>query len=260
MRKRNLIVIILISVIIVFNASVVKAEVGGIETLKNYDMTDWEYSEILITHLTKNSSITSDNKNYLVRATISASGAIVINYNQDKVRGKTIVRKLENFWAEYGSRYPRDKKEADIEISKMLKMMELIDAGDTEKAWRISDLGYGVNDGDTQSETGRTADDMLSSAESFVREGAKNEGKTIDMEKLTPVFVEFGQMLSGIGAIVLLIVTGIMGTKFMLANPEQKAGLQKQLVGLIVATFVIFGSYIIWSVVVNILTASTTGV
>lgn len=108
--------------------------------------------------------------------------------------------------------------------------------------------------------TGGSAEELIDTAGEFINEGANSGTRTIDMSKVVPVFLSFGQFLSGIAIVTLLIVTGIMGIKFMLAGPEQRAGLQKQLVGLLIATFVIFGAYIIWSIAVKLLTASTTGV
>jgi hypothetical protein len=55
-----------------------------------------------------------------------------------------------------------------------------------------------------------------------------------------------------IGAGVMVAVTTYMGIKYLTAGPEAQAKLKVQLVGLVVSGMVIFGSYYIWKIVIQI--------
>ena len=64
--------------------------------------------------------------------------------------------------------------------------------------------------------------------------------------------VGMGSILTTIGAGVMVAVTLYMGIRFITATPEAQAKLKQQLIGLVVAGFVIFGAYFIWKIVINI--------
>lgn len=63
----------------------------------------------------------------------------------------------------------------------------------------------------------------------------------------------------GIAIIVLLIVTAVMGIKYMVADPQEQGKLKQQLVGLVVSAAVIFGAFTIWQITVNIMKGVTGG-
>ena len=50
----------------------------------------------------------------------------------------------------------------------------------------------------------------------------------------------------------LVIGVIVVGIKYMMANPEGKAKLKGQLIGLAVATIVIYGAQFIWSTVISV--------
>ena len=64
-------------------------------------------------------------------------------------------------------------------------------------------------------------------------------------------------MLVAIGSVVLVIVTTIMGIKYIMGGPDKRAQLKQQLVGLVVATIVIFAAQAIWALVYNFMTDLT---
>ena len=65
--------------------------------------------------------------------------------------------------------------------------------------------------------------------------------------------IGIGQLLVAIGAGTLVVVSMIMAIKWLTATPDKKAKLQQQLMGLVVATFVIFGAIGIWNLVRGIM-------
>ena len=62
-----------------------------------------------------------------------------------------------------------------------------------------------------------------------------------------------------VAIIVLTIATLVMGIKYMMATPDKKATIKKQLIGLIASALVIFSSYTIWSIASNLLMQSAEG-
>lgn len=74
----------------------------------------------------------------------------------------------------------------------------------------------------------------------------------IDYNKITDEFTGLGQILTTIGAGVMVAVITYMGIKYLTSGPEAQAKLKTQLIGVVVSGFVIFGAYIIWKIVVQI--------
>lgn len=81
----------------------------------------------------------------------------------------------------------------------------------------------------------------------FISNG--QSGKVIDNNQIKNVVLPIGQALVAIATVVLVVVTVIMGIKWMLAKNDsgERAKLKTQLIGLVVSTIVIFGAQIIWS-------------
>lgn len=81
--------------------------------------------------------------------------------------------------------------------------------------------------------------------------GAFN-GSKLNISKILENFVGLGQILTMVGAGVMVGVTTYMGIKYLTAGPEAQGKLKIQLIGLVVAGVVIFGAYSIWKLVINI--------
>ena len=84
-----------------------------------------------------------------------------------------------------------------------------------------------------------------SAEEAISRRGG--EGRIVTKE-----FVDLGQILTMIGAGVMVAVTAYMGIKYLTAGPEAQAKLKTQLIGVVVSGMVIFGAYYIWKIVITI--------
>lgn len=95
---------------------------------------------------------------------------------------------------------------------------------------------------------------MVSDAQAFINKGKSEVSKAngVQVGDITKEFVPIGQMLTSIGAGVLVAVTTYMGIKYITSGPEAQAKLKQQLIGVIVSGVVIFGAYGIWQVVVQI--------
>ena len=53
----------------------------------------------------------------------------------------------------------------------------------------------------------------------------------------------------GVAVVVLIVVTVILGIKYMTADPNTQAKLKQQMIGLVVSAAVIFGAVGIWRIV-----------
>lgn len=95
-----------------------------------------------------------------------------------------------------------------------------------------------------------TIQEMENKASNFISAGSKNQN--IKYENVTAEFSDLGQILTMIGAGVMVAVTTYMGIKYLTAGPEAQAKLKVQLVGVVVSGMVIFGAYYIWKIVIEI--------
>lgn len=96
-----------------------------------------------------------------------------------------------------------------------------------------------------------TLKEMQNKTQKFLETG-KTESSSIETDGIFDDLVDMGSILTTIGAGVLVAVTLYMGIRFITATPEAQAKLKQQLIGLVVAGFVIFGAYFIWKIVINI--------
>lgn len=93
---------------------------------------------------------------------------------------------------------------------------------------------------------------MEGQASDFLSTGETQASGKIDTGMIAENFVGLGQILTMVGAGVLVAVTTYMGIKYLTAGPEAQAKLKVQLIGVVVSGVVIFGAYGIWKTVVNI--------
>lgn len=104
---------------------------------------------------------------------------------------------------------------------------------------------------ETKGTSGISLSNMEAQANKFLSTGA-NQAGDIDTTAIAQNFVGLGQILTMVGAGVLVAVTTYMGIKYLTAGPEAQAKLKVQLIGIVVSGVVIFGAYGIWQLVVDI--------
>lgn len=88
-------------------------------------------------------------------------------------------------------------------------------------------------------------DDIESSASKFLDQGKKAKSP-ISVSEMKSELLPIAEILTMIGTGVVIICAIVIGIKYMVASPDEQAKLKKQMVGLVVATIVIFGAYGIW--------------
>lgn len=96
-----------------------------------------------------------------------------------------------------------------------------------------------------------TLKEMQDKTDKFLTTG-KTESSGIDTDGIFDDLSDMGSILTTVGAGVMVAVTLYMGIRFITATPEAQAKLKQQLIGLVVAGFVIFGAYFIWKIVIDI--------
>ena len=95
--------------------------------------------------------------------------------------------------------------------------------------------------------------DMESQAGDFIKKGETKAGDMSDVtNSITKNFTGLGQILTMIGAGVMVIVVSYMGINYLISPPDKQAALKQQLIGVLVAGIVIFGAYGIWSAILGV--------
>lgn len=95
--------------------------------------------------------------------------------------------------------------------------------------------------------------DIDEQARGFISSGESQQGNGNTEKQIQEIVVPIAQILVVVGDIIVVIAMAVIGIKYMVASPESKAKLKTQLVGVVMATAVIFGAQIIWRVIYQIL-------
>ena len=98
-------------------------------------------------------------------------------------------------------------------------------------------------------------EDMHNKGEEFVNQGASSS--KINSEDIAKIIKPLASILLGIGTVVLLVVTSVMGIKYITSTPDARAKLKIQFIGLALSAVVLYGAYGIWSLAYNIMTNIT---
>lgn len=97
-----------------------------------------------------------------------------------------------------------------------------------------------------------TLSEMEKQAGNFIKNGENKAGNMSDVtNSITKNFTGLGQILTMIGAGVMVIVVSYMGINYLISPPDKQAALKQQLIGVLVAGIVIFGAYGIWSAILG---------
>lgn len=93
----------------------------------------------------------------------------------------------------------------------------------------------------------------FSMADNFIEAGRNSTTGLNDLSSIGTEFVSIGQILTYIGAGVLVGAMAYMGILYIISPPDKQAKLKQQLIGLVVSAVVIFGAYYIWKFIVELL-------
>ena len=94
--------------------------------------------------------------------------------------------------------------------------------------------------------------DMFKKGKEFLEvEGSNDIDEVINTNELENTSDYIYNVLLSIGIMVAIIVAMILGIQFMVASADEKAKVKEALLPFIVGCIVVFGSFTIWKIVVN---------
>lgn len=100
-------------------------------------------------------------------------------------------------------------------------------------------------------------DGIKDKADAFVNSGKDKGNDYVDPIDLHDIIQPIAQILVAVGTVLVSVVTLVMGIKYIMAAPDEKGKLKQSLIGLVVATIVIYGAQGIWALVYNFMTSVT---
>ena len=93
-------------------------------------------------------------------------------------------------------------------------------------------------------------ENVINGANNFLNEA--DDGQKIDDDKLQSVSDMIYNILVVLGMSIAVIISGILGIKFMIGSVEEKAQVKDSLIPFIIGCIVVFGAFSIWKIVVTI--------
>lgn len=94
---------------------------------------------------------------------------------------------------------------------------------------------------------------ILDAGHNWISNGSSNANGKGSIGFFVSEFIGIGQILVIVGIATLVIVSVVMAFRWIVATPDKQAKLKQQLIGLIVATVVIFGAVGIWNFVTRVM-------
>ena len=93
--------------------------------------------------------------------------------------------------------------------------------------------------------------DVFSYGKGFIEKG-NNINETIDTGVLKSTSDFLYKVLLAIAVVIAIVVALILGIQFMWTSAEEKAKVKEALLPFVVGCFVVFGSFTIWKIAVNV--------
>ena len=92
--------------------------------------------------------------------------------------------------------------------------------------------------------------DIKGDGDSFISKGSTSSPITVQeaWDNLLPI----AQILLAIASVVLVIAYMYLGIQYMITDPQGKADIKQKLIGLVIATVIIYGGIGIFTVIINL--------
>lgn len=94
--------------------------------------------------------------------------------------------------------------------------------------------------------------DSMSGADSFISAGQNSNMIVVDKAELKGASDSIFNILLLAGMIIAVILSSILGIKFMMGSVEEKAQVKETLIPFVIGCIVIFGAFTIWKIFVTI--------
>ena len=95
--------------------------------------------------------------------------------------------------------------------------------------------------------------EIITAGKGFISEGSSKSVSGTSEDEFADALSPIGSILAGVGIVIFLAVLAIMAIKWIVAKPDQKAKLQQQFVGYVVAAIVFFGAVGVWQLARDIM-------
>ena len=96
-----------------------------------------------------------------------------------------------------------------------------------------------------------TYSDVITGGDNFLQAG-QTETKNFDSNKLKDTSNSIYNILLTTGIIAAVIISSILGIKFMIGSAEEKAQVKDALIPFVIGCVVIFGAFGIWQIFIQI--------
>ena len=93
--------------------------------------------------------------------------------------------------------------------------------------------------------------DVITGGDNFIEAG-NNGAIVIDESKLQETSKTINNILIIVGMCTAVVISAVLGIKFMIGSVEEKAQIKDALVPFIVGCMVVFGAFGIWRIFINI--------
>lgn len=111
---------------------------------------------------------------------------------------------------------------------------------------------YAPDKNTSSASSGKSIDDVIEDAKNFIGK-AKDDIGTIEETSLQNFSNVFYNIFLTVGTAIAVIAGTIIGIKYMLGSVEEQADVKKMLVPYVVGCIVVFGSFGIWKLVIEIM-------
>lgn len=96
------------------------------------------------------------------------------------------------------------------------------------------------------------ANSILEQAKNWLATGEAQRANSAINQSSNQGFEELAGMLWGAGIFVILIIGVILGIRYIMSTPEQKAQLNKALITYLIGAVIIIGASVIWKLSIEI--------
>lgn len=87
-------------------------------------------------------------------------------------------------------------------------------------------------------------------ADSFIDKGSGTTVITTD--EAWEILLPIAQILLAIASVVLVITYMYLGIQYMITDPQGKANIKQRLIGLVIATIIIYGGVGLFTIIINL--------
>lgn len=92
--------------------------------------------------------------------------------------------------------------------------------------------------------------DIKDAGDSFISQGSASS--PISVQEAWDQLLPIAQILLAIASVVLVIAYMYLGIQYMITDPQGKADIKQKLIGLVIATVVIYGGVGIFTLIINL--------